>query len=151
VVSSGPFVGEVRNSGDNLSGAAFRQQREQIIDFIAQHNIPNIVFLTGDRHNSYHATMEIETPTGDHLTVHELMSSPINQLSKRPIYHYYTVLESKTKGGNAYKCEIDEDSYYATHSNVMCVQARGATITFEIYRTKKRSSARRTKTFSLDA
>ncbi len=151
VVSSGPFVGEVRNANDKWTGAAFRHQREQIIEFIAQHNIPNIVFLTGDRHNAYHATMTIETPAGNSLTVHELMSSPINQLSKRALHYYYTSLESKTPGGIAYTCKIDVDTYYATHSNVMCVQVSGSTIHIEIYRTKKEGPPRRTKTFSLDA
>lgn len=150
VVSSGPFVGEVRNSNDKWSGESFRPQREQIVDFIAQHDISNIVFLTGDRHNAYHATMEIKTPTGNVLTVHELMSSPINQLSKRALYHYHTKLESETQSGISYKCEIDVDTYYATHSNIMCVYVSGSTLSIEIFRTKKRKSARRTKTFSLE-
>lgn len=149
VVSSGPFVGEVRNSNDKWSGLTFRPQREQIIEFIAQNNISNIVFLTGDRHNSYHATMKIETPDGKWLNVHELMSSPINQLSKRSLSHYFVRRDSQTASGIVYTCEVDEETYYAAHSNVMCVQAKGKTITFEIYRTKKQKSARRSKTFNL--
>lgn len=149
VVTSGPFVGEVRNSGDKWSSEAFRPQREQIIDFIAQNHISKLVFLTGDRHNAYYATMAITPPDGDSFTIHELMSSPINQLSKRSLHHYHTELESKTQNGTTYKCEIDVDTYYATHSNVMCVHVSGSTLSFEIYRTKKKKPTRRSKTFEV--
>ena len=149
VVTSGPFVGEVRNSHDKWAGEVFRPQREQIIDFIAQNHVSKLVFLTGDRHNAYHATMTITPSSGNPFTIHELMSSPINQLSKRSLYHYHTELESKTQSGTTYKCEIDVDTYYATHSNIMCVHVSGSTLSFEIYRTKKKKSARRSKTFDV--
>lgn len=149
VVSSGPFVGEARSSTDKWSSPSFRPQRERIIDFIAENNIPNIVFLTGDRHNAYYATMRI-TGAGQHeIVVHELMSSPINQLSKRSLYHYHQRLESVTAGGVPYVAEIDVDTYYSTHSNVMTVQASGKTLQFDIYRTKKEGPPRRTGTIDL--
>jgi phosphodiesterase/alkaline phosphatase D-like protein len=149
VISSGPFVGEVRNSSDKWSGETFRAQREQIIDFIAEHDLPNIIFLTGDRHNSYHATMDITRAEGNHVIVHELMSSPINQLSKRALHHYHPTLQSKTGRGTPYTCQIDVETYYATHSNMMWVQVTGNVVNFEIYRTKKEKPPRRTGSFTL--
>jgi hypothetical protein len=149
VVSSGPFVGEVRNSGDKWSSPAFRPQREQIIEFIAQHRIPKIIFLTGDRHNAYYASLKIAVAGGEDITMHELMSSPINQLSKRGLNHYFPSLRSTTPGGVSYLAEIDVASYYGTHSNVMVVAASGETVRYEIYRTKKEKPARRVGEFKV--
>jgi alkaline phosphatase D len=149
VVSSGPFVGEVRNSNDKWSGVPFRPQREEIIEFIAEHRIPNIIFLTGDRHNSYYASLKIAVPGGEDIIVHELMSSPINQLSKRGLNHYFPSLRSTTPNGVSYLSEINVESYYGTHSNFMVVEASGKTVQYEIYRTKKEKPPRRVGSFSL--
>jgi hypothetical protein len=93
--------------------------------------------------------MRISGADGHEIIVHELMSSPINQLSKRGLSDYYQSLPSTTQTGVNYSSEIDVDTYYSTHSNFMCVQVSGNTLTFEIFRTKKSKPARRAVTITL--
>lgn len=64
VVSSVPFVGELRvneERDDKWCGERYRCQREEIIDFIASERIRRLVFLVGDMHCCYHATMDIDS------------------------------------------------------------------------------------------
>ena len=95
IVSSVPFVAEVRSSTDEeqrntdmrqhersmdkWSGKSFKQQREEIIKFIHREKIQKVVFLVGDMHCCYHATMRIG-PAHDQITVHELAGGPLYQL-----------------------------------------------------------------------
>ena len=65
VVSSVPFVAELARSGDSSEvddkwcGRPFRRQRDEIIDFIEQEKIERVVFLVGDMHCAYHASLSI--------------------------------------------------------------------------------------------
>jgi hypothetical protein len=99
VVTSVPFVAEVHASEqfeilhkdgrrervnpqhDKWSATRFRRQREQIIDWIHEHDISRLVFLTGDLHCCYHATMRIGRGSKyECMMVHELAGGPLNQL-----------------------------------------------------------------------
>jgi hypothetical protein len=94
VVSSVPFVAEVvgsegtppsrdhsNDSDDKWCGQPFRWQRDEIIDFIEQEAIERVVFLVGDMHCAYHASMSIgNSHRWARRTVHELAGGPINQL-----------------------------------------------------------------------
>ncbi len=92
VVSSVPFVAQLRPAGfdadgerrqdkraDTWSGHDWQGQRERIISLIYQVGVERLVFLVGDRHCAYHATMQIGPPSR-RLVVHELAGGPINQL-----------------------------------------------------------------------
>ncbi|MEN8181684.1 MAG: alkaline phosphatase D family protein [Myxococcota bacterium] len=89
VVSSVAFVAEVKSKknanrkrderDDKWSGRPFRAQREEIIEFLHENRIERVVFLVGDMHCCYHASMRIGWPH-DRTTVHELAGGPIYQL-----------------------------------------------------------------------
>jgi hypothetical protein len=87
VVSSVPFVAELTRSGDSSEvddkwcGRPFRWQRDEIIDFIENEAIERVVFLVGDMHCAYHASLSIgNSHRWMRRTIHELAGGPINQL-----------------------------------------------------------------------
>jgi phosphodiesterase/alkaline phosphatase D-like protein len=151
VVTSVPFASEVRDRKDKWCSPPFLPQREQIIDFIALNNIRNVIFLTGDMHNAYHATMTLTPPGGPEVTIHELMSSPINQIFKSSLAQYQLDKRAtKTKRGKvSYRSNIDLDTFYNQHSNVMCIRAGGGQVKYDIYRTKRTRGSEYTSTFRL--
>lgn len=78
VISAVPIlVGARFDNEDKWSGKTFTNQRDELLMFLADHNA-TVVFLTGDMHASYHASMDIHTPTGEHVVLHELMASPLD-------------------------------------------------------------------------
>jgi phosphodiesterase/alkaline phosphatase D-like protein len=141
VVTSVPFVAEVRGEGrDKWCGDIFRSQRHAVIDAIAADGIGRLVFLTGDMHCSYHATMEVGSG-GAAGTVHELMSSPITQFGQG-FGAFVDRGQQFTQSGTPFRVTLTPDEFYGAHSNVMLVRVRagqGATVNLEwsLYRTKK--------------
>jgi hypothetical protein len=91
VVSGVPFVAQLRPGAasraavgeddreDKWSGAAFRSQRDRIIDFIHVHGTARVVFLVGDMHCTYHATMRVGRPA-KRVSIHEIAAGPISQV-----------------------------------------------------------------------
>ena len=140
VVTSVPFVGHVRSKKDRRDkwcGRAYRKQREEILGHIFEHDVKGVVFLTGDMHTSYCAKMDICNGTKQ-ATVHELMSSPINQFT--PDSSLSDLFESpKTLsfgGGITTTSTISPSSFY-NHSNVMTVTVDGGQVKYAIHRTTK--------------
>ena len=131
VVSSVPFVGELTTKIDTWCAPAFSAQREEIIDYIVKNGIERLTFLTGDMHNSYHATMHVD----GHVVIHELMSSPINQLDKASKDDYVWNVVKVTPSGYSYKSKISK--FYNAHSNAMLIRVDGGKVSYEIFRTKK--------------
>jgi len=84
-VSSVPFVAQLRahargrDRSDKWSGPVWRRQRDRILSVIHTHGVERLVFLTGDMHCTYHATLRIGPPSR-RVTVHELAGGPIHQL-----------------------------------------------------------------------
>jgi phosphodiesterase/alkaline phosphatase D-like protein len=136
VVSSIPFVAEVRDRGDKWCGDAFRSQREEIIDAVAEGDVGGVVFLTGDMHCSCHATMSLTSRAGRRSTIHELMSSPINQFGSG--LHAFTDRGAlATAAGTAYRSQLAPEEFYGAHSNVMVVRLTTAgTVSYSVFRTK---------------
>ncbi|NJO37095.1 MAG: hypothetical protein HC871_05045 [Rhizobiales bacterium] len=111
VVSSVPFVAEVlRESGDGRaatdrsddkwSGAPFRRQREEIIELIDAKRIEHVVFLVGDMHCAYHASMTIgQGRRWERLRIHELAGGPINQLQQGRRRQFVTAASHTTRQG----------------------------------------------------
>jgi phosphodiesterase/alkaline phosphatase D-like protein len=128
VVTSIPFVGEVRDRDDKWCGDQFRAQREALVDFIALKRIGRLCFLTGDMHSSYHLTMTITPPpaTGlPALTVHELMASPIHQFPAGSHGFIASPAAQTTAAGVTYQTSpLDYGQFYGTDSNVMIVTYR---------------------------
>ena len=106
VVSSVPFVAQVKAPGPRPAGAdddkdgerrdkwsadEFRAQRDEIIEAILDAGMRQLVFLTGDMHCGYHATMRIGPPA-ERVVIHELAGGPINQVEfgqRRDFFDHY--------------------------------------------------------------
>jgi phosphodiesterase/alkaline phosphatase D-like protein len=150
VVSSIPFVSEVRDAGDKWCGEAFRPQREEIIDFLAQNEIDGVVFLTGDMHCSYHATLTVSPPAGRPFVVHELMSSPINQFTGG-MHAFFDGGAHTTRGGTLYDSQLSADEFYGAHSNVMVVRVdTDGVVSYSVFRTKSDEPAALRGEFQLE-
>lgn len=143
IVSGVPFVGEViRQGNDKWCDAAFGGQRERILQKILDVSANNVVFLTGDMHNSYHATLDIGNGE-QNLRIHELMSSPINQITPKTRVDevFHVVRDRVLPSGMKIHSEIDPASFYGDHSNVMVVSVafseQKPRVSYQIYRTTK--------------
>jgi alkaline phosphatase D len=134
VATAVPFVGEVQNSGDKWNGPTFLEQRGEILDFIAENAIHGLIFLTGDMHNSYHASLRFSDPTLP--VVHELMASPLNQLQKTSIDHYIDPPPVRTTPVKKFTYVSQIRAFYYEHSNVMVVGVNGRNVSFRAFRTK---------------
>lgn len=141
VVTSVPFVGEVRDADDKWCGEAYRAQREEILDHLAQNRINRLCFLTGDMHCSYYAQMRVTPPGGrggPALTVHELMSSPINQVTTG-LHAFIDRPERATAAGTRYQTlPFAAGQTYNAHSNVMAIRfsPTAGEVKWQVYRTK---------------
>jgi phosphodiesterase/alkaline phosphatase D-like protein len=131
VVTSVPFIMGVKNDKDKWSAPAFEHQRDEVIDHLASNDIGKLVFLTGDMHASYHSKMAIN----DKLEIHELMSSPINQLQKTGIDEFKRKSDGQTEKGNSYSGRIAK--FYSNHSNAMMIGVNQNELSYQIFRTKK--------------
>ena len=139
VVSSVPFVSNVRKSDDKWSSPGYRRQREEVLKYIWKNDIKRLCFLTGDMHNSHHATLTLKGSGHDDIVIHELMSSPVNQLQKNRISAYVIGQEQPVdnKIGFTYSSQIANKEFYTGHSNAMVVKVSGTRVSYEIHRTKK--------------
>ena len=137
VVTSVPFVAEAKHSRDKWNADVFAHQREQIMGFLLEKEIGGVTFLTGDRHNSHHATLEILNDSR-RVVVHELMSSPINQIGKSS-YDAYRSGEKQTSGDGrfSYTSVLKKSEFYCDHSNAMLITATGRNVHYEVFRTKR--------------
>lgn len=108
VVSSVPFVAEVGNeqrvsngddrNDDKWCGAPFRRQRDHIIDFIYENGIDRLVFLVGDMHCAYHASMTIgEGRRWQRRRIHELAGGPISQLDYGRRHQFTSAVRKTTR------------------------------------------------------
>lgn len=135
VVSSVPFVGEIKTSPDD-KWTGF-PQREELIDFIFENKLHNIFILTGDMHNAYNAKMTIKKGPQS-LVVRELMSSPLNQLFKAGQWAYRMETDFvKTPGGANFRTEVSPESFYGEHSLVSTIEVTEQSVTMNYHRTKK--------------
>lgn len=143
IVSGVPFVGEtIREGNDKWCDIAFSSQRERILQCILDVGANNVVFLTGDMHNSYHATLDIKHDERS-LRIHELMSSPINQITPKTrlgdVFH--ATRDRVLPSGLQIHSEIDPMSFYGDHSNIMSVsvsfERQAPNIAYQIFRTTK--------------
>jgi hypothetical protein len=126
VVSSVPFVAELTPAADSMEaddkwcGRTFRWQRDEIIDFIKREGIEHVVFLVGDMHCAYHASMSIGTGhRWLRQTIHELAGGPINQLdlSERTQFIEASLI---TRGRTPYQIRMHQ--FHGNASAVMHIQ-----------------------------
>jgi phosphodiesterase/alkaline phosphatase D-like protein len=138
VVTSVPFVGQVKKpKKDKWCDPAFDTQRADILGHMLKEGIGNTVFLTGDMHTAYQASMTFTNgaETGE---IHELMSSPINQITpETALKKKYIPDHTATINGITIHSKINADSYYGDHSNVMVIEVDGDKVHYRIYRTTR--------------
>lgn len=92
VVSSVPFVAQLRPPGldrsgarhgdgraDKWSGKDWKTQRDRVIRRLFEQGNRPLIFLVGDMHCTYHATLQIGEPR-ERVLIHELAGGPVNQL-----------------------------------------------------------------------
>lgn len=124
VVTSVPFVVELtdkephqwdsgqrvdREANDKWCAPRFRSQRDEIIDWIWNEQIERVVFLTGDLHCCYHATMQIGSGSKyEVITVHELAGGPVNQLQLANRSELKTRSAGHTSSDVAYEVALDQ-------------------------------------------
>lgn len=153
VITSIPFVAEVRDRDDKWCGDPYRFQREQIIDFLGSNDIGRLCFMTGDMHCSNHMRMTITPPGGGAaLTIHELMSSPINQVTSGAHGFIAAPLAQTTANGVTYQtAPLDLAEFYGEHSNVMLITYAhdSRRLGWEIYRTKPDAPSPMSGSFTL--
>lgn len=141
VVTSVPFTTEIPNTDEKWCSEPYRHQRHQILEHITSQGIRGVVFLTGDMHNSYHAEMTLRRG-GDAGVVHELMSSPINQLGKQSRSRYSTDQVQGLSNGWSYSTGFagngGGDEFFTGHSNAMHVRVEGRSVEYTVFRTKQR-------------
>lgn len=145
IVSSVPFVAEVKSPDkDKWCDQVYDEQRGRILAKILGEDISKVVFLTGDMHSALHATLTVEDSSGKRATVHELMSSPINQLTPDISIErqYVPVSDPRVLGssGVTIQSRIDPKSYFAKHSNIMAVEVgEDGAVGYKIYQTTSSS------------
>lgn len=142
IVSSVPFLAEASAPSEESrwSSSAFRAQRDELLDFIAKNDLKNVIFLSGDSHNSFH----METRLGDGLTVHELGASPINGWFPRGREMYRAEHHDVTPGGTPYQTELDQEHFLGgpekfsrDYSGFMAIKATQESVDFSIHRTHR--------------
>ncbi len=108
-------------SNDKWNARRFRKQRGEIIEHIEKERIERLVFLTGDMHCCYHASMRIGTGSKfETITIHELAGGPINQLQLARSVDFHPCRSGATKGGVRY--EVVLDRFHGDVSAVMHIK-----------------------------
>lgn len=111
-----------RNSEhDKWSAQRFQRQRDQVIEHIAANGIERLVFLTGDMHCCYHATMRIGRGGRKYesITVHELAGGPVNQLQLANVNEFDRRCAKTTKGDKPVDYEVVLERFHGEVSAVM--------------------------------
>ena len=145
-----PFVTQRKTElNDKWCSSEFTEQRYEILDYLLENNIGKTIFLTGDMHASYHASMTIKR-AGKVITIHELMSSPLNQFTPtKSIEDDFVSPHNATLQDIELRSQITPSSYYGNHSNVMCITVKNSRVGYKIYRTTQKISASVSKSFQL--
>jgi hypothetical protein len=107
---------------DKWCGPSFRWQRDEIIEFIEDQKIERVVFLVGDMHCAYHASMSIgEGHRWERRTIHELAGGPINQLEFARREQFAPVVSLTTRVGRV-PYQIRLHQFHGNASAVMHIQ-----------------------------
>lgn len=135
VISAVPFVAEVLNSGDKWNGKTFLAQRGEILDFVAEHGIRGLVFLTDDMHSVYHAVLRFSDPLAP--LVHELMSSPLNQIQVSSKNYFQDPPPGRTTPDKKLTYQGQVHEFFGEEPNVMAVEVQGREVRFRVHCTRR--------------
>ncbi len=146
LVSSVPFLAEKTEQSEDAiwSSQAFRSQRNEILDFVAEQGIKGVCILSGDSHTSFHIESELSRADGQKVAIHELSASPINGFWVHDIDTWQTEHQETTGGGNQFGLKLDKHNFVGASSHlsrdassVMSVRSKAGKVEFEIHRTHR--------------
>ncbi len=122
--ASGPSTEDRNSEHDKWSATRFERQRDRIIEYIAANGIERLVFLTGDMHCCYHATMRIgpRARKYESITVHELAGGPVNQLQLANVNEFDRRCAKTTKGDRRVDYEVILERFHGEVSAVMHIR-----------------------------
>lgn len=147
VVTSVPFVARLRppgdgqpdERGDKWCGESFRGERDAIVDRVVDAGVERLVFLTGDMHCAYHASLRVGTKSRQ-LVVHELAGGPVNQLEFARRSRFCDQYDDVTARGRRYSGQLHGFHASAPSVTRVTVDPNGSpTLRWEIVRTAKAS------------
>ena len=144
IVTATPFVTELTSKDEGWADEGHQKQREEIIDFIAQHELDNVVFLSGDIHGSCHSELRVSSVQGKELVLHELVSSPINASKMLSRKGFKDGSSGVTGKGTRWSTQLDQGSAIGHHglphignSNILAIEVDGDQVEYHFHRTRK--------------
>ncbi len=144
IVTATPFISEIDVDDGGWASEGHRHQREEIIEFLGQHEIDNVAFLSGDIHGSCHSQMRVKSLTGKEITLHELVSSPINASQMLSRKSFVENSQGTTANGTRYAMQLNKESAIGKgllptigNSNVLAIDVDGDEVEYHFYRTRK--------------
>lgn len=134
--TSVPFLTHlVRTDHDSWTSQYFKKQRNRILQFIADHHIRNVVFLSADVHCSMITEGDLFSRSGYAIKIHEIVSSPINQLQLGfPDQFKKCVFEVV---GDDTKLYTNIESIFTEASNIIQIELSDMKLKWKLYRTRK--------------
>jgi alkaline phosphatase D len=123
---------------DKWCGRPYRRQREEILRFVLDHEIGRLVFLVGDMHCAYHATMRVGY-VGHGLMLHELAGGPVYQLRFASRRDFYDQCRGTiTSGRRSYPYATSLRRIQGGSSSVLHISASSSEICWKIVPTTGR-------------
>lgn len=145
ILSESPFLHPRLDTEQSWAADAFTKQRHQILDHIFREKCERVLFLSGDVHASYQATMELGDTSIGTITLQELVSSPINATLMKTRERFESTLTGQTTSGVPYISRLNEESflgakskYDTMNSNAMIVTIEKGRVRFETHRTRRK-------------
>jgi len=149
VLTPVPFVFRVKGGfyrrNDKWTGPLFRDQRAQLLDTIARGRVRRLCFLTGDMHTSGHARMDVRG-RGHHVTVHELMASPLRQFEHGGEGHFERSWHERHGSVEAVS-ELEPGTVLRGPDNAMLIDTAPGRIRWETFATRRVQPPLRSGTF----
>lgn len=143
ILTAAPFITGTKDD-ESWSNPNFRREKDEVIDFLAQNKLDNVVFLAGDIHGSAHSEMTLTAPDGEDFTIHELVSSPINGSIMLARDSFIPEFSGVTASGTSYEVQLDESTAIGRgriptirNSNVLKVDVDGNNISYEFHSTRR--------------
>ena len=147
IITSVPFIAEMlydkkreylnQSRQDKWSGDRYISQKRRIISAIYKNKIKKTVFLVGDVHCSYHATLDIEPDVAgkksdeyleklpERITLHELSCSPIYQVQLGNKDKFASKYQSFVDNGKSkYKCNMKMHQIESLANSIMSICVR---------------------------
>lgn len=143
VMTESPFITEMCRSDEKWRSDAFREQRDQVLNYLADEGAGKVLFLTGDVHASCHSVMRLRSSDGRETVINELVASPVNGTLMKSADQFLFHTSGETDLGTSYVSTIDSDTFVGAsaprstlNSNVMKLTLTGSEVCYEIHRTR---------------